>query len=1005
MIPVVRFFLNHTSVPPKGNPRVGRRHIRLYKKEFWTSNLAEFPALFMLCVILFFSGIIPLQSQIPTDGIEVANDCDFPLTAQLVNPSCQNGLDGSITLIGGTNTSLSFNWLNLPIDGPIAGGLDAGTYVVQVSDPNCTDTLSFTLVYENPIVAGALNQTICGPEMVNFLQGVEGGSNTYNLEISTVFGTPINCTNCSTTNVPVSVNSAYNVRIRDSEGDCYVDRTVTVDVLPDLVPEVTQTDDSCNGNGSILVQASGGSGNYQYALDGNAYQNSNIFGGLEEGNYSVIVQDTAGCREQIDVTIEQTYTIPELDFDINQPICYQSADGSVEGFSTTPVSDFQFSLIANEDGVYLSEDPVFDGLGPGSYVLYAINDANCQIPVLEFGLASPDPIIFSLTTEDPPCPGGTGEVELSAEGGNGDFQFSINGLEFGNDTLFNLPAGLYTAFTMDGGGCVDSSLFLLEGPEGPPVTFHITPSCPGVETGIVIVEAGKLVDPIYYSLDTMDFSIDNEFYNLPPGPDTLYIQDSEGCIFTYPITIPLALPPNLSLDVTPVTCPGGEDGALSVSQVNGSPLENLQFSVNGTDYYDEPTFVELSADIYTLYVQDTVPCVHQYYFLVNDPPDWELEPEVEPVVCFGESNGSVNLSVTGATPPYRYALNGVEFQDTAYFAQLAAGDYTALLLDSNNCTFAQSFEIEQPDELIPELTIINETCNNQNGAIVCAPYGGVMPYTITWNTGDTTHFINHLDSGNYKVSVTDAHGCTTNEPATVDNQDGPSLLGDIENVDCHGWTNGEIDLSVFGGTEPYYYSWSNGTHTQDQMDLPAGSYVVTVTDVYLCSSTKSFEIFEPTPIELSSQSGQGAEGWYINLIVEGGQSPYFYLWSNGESTEDLFNLSGGTYFVTVTDSRDCQEVLEVFLDATATEEPVWAGGIKLFPNPVQDELYLELPEEVPGGMSVSIYNAQGQRIVGEQALSGGRNLLEVGHLPKGIYLLKIRQKNGLDWIFRQFVKG
>ncbi len=949
---------------------------------------------FMFFFILIFPWFNPLQAQIPTDGIVVENDCNFPLTVQLANPSCQNASDGGITLIGGTNVSLNFNWLNLPIDGPVADGLDAGTYIVQVSNPECTDTLSFTLVYENPIIAGPLNQTICGPEPVNFLQNVSGGSNTYTLEITTVFGTPINCNNCSTTNIPVSVNSAYNVRVRDATGECYVDRTVTVNVLPELVPEVTQTDDSCSGNGTILVETNGGSGNYQYSLDGEDYQNTNVFENLEGGQYSIIVQDTAGCRQQVSVVIEQTYSIPELAFEVNAPVCYQSMNGSVEGFAISPVSDFQFTLIANEDGVYLSDQPVFDGLGAGGYVLFAVNEANCQIPLLEFGLENPDPILFTLSTEDPPCPGGTGEVELSAAGGNGDFEFSLNGVDFVVDTLFpNLPAGLYTAYTMDGGGCVDSSLFLLEGPEGPPVDFIITPSCPGGETGIVIVEAGKLVDPIYYSLDTLDFGIENEFYDLASGPDTIFIQDSEGCIFTYPIYIPLALPPNLSLDVTPVTCPEGEDGILTISMVNGSPLEDLQFSLNGTDFDDEPTFVELSADIYTLYVQDSVPCVHQYYFLVNDPPAWEVEQEVEPVLCFGESNGRINLAVSGATPPYRYALNGVNFQDSSFFAGLFAGDHTVLVLDSNNCTFAQNFEIDQPAELIPELTIINETCNNQNGAIVCAPSGGTMPYTIAWSTGDSTHYIDHLDSGNYQVSVTDAHGCTVDEPANVDNQDGPSLLGDIENVNCHGWTNGAIDLSVFGGTEPYYYSWSNGTHTEDQMDLPAGSYIVTVTDVYLCSSTKSFEIFEPAPIELSSQSGQGAEGWYINLIVEGGQSPYYYEWSNGESTEDLFDLSGGTYFVTVTDSRDCQEVLEVFIDATSAEETAWAESIKVFPNPVQDQLYLELPAMAPAGMSVSIYNAQGQRVMAEQVLSKGRNLLSMAHLPKGVYFLRVSADN------------
>lgn len=980
--------------------------IKILKNALFGVQRSTCQLLRIALVVLVLSGVTGTfaNGQVPTDWVPVDNDCNFQLQVHLQHPSCQNSLNGSIIFSTNATTNLDFSWINLPIDGPEATGLDAGTYSVIVSNPECADTLEFTLSYNNPILANPLNRTICGPEMVDFLQNVSGGSNQYNIHIATVFGTAINCNTCPTSNIQVNENSLYQVTIRDAEGDCFVQRSVSVEVLPALIPEATQIDDSCNGNGVINVNAVGGSGNYQFSLDGDNYQNSGLFDGLQgDSTYLVTVRDTAGCRRQTTITLEQTYTIPELGFQVSQPVCYQAEDGLIEGFSVEPLNDFQFALLHNEDGTFLTDVPVFDGLGAGNYTFFAVNDQNCYIPLSDFSLVDPLPIVFASAAQDPPCPGGSGEVSLTASGGNGDFLYSINGIDFVDaDTFTDLSAGIYTAYAMDIGGCVDSMLFLLEEPEGPSVEFVITPSCPYGETGIVIVEAGKLVDPIYYALDTLNFQIGNEFYNLAAGPDTIYIQDSEGCIFTYPIYIPLALPPNLSLELTDITCPGGNDGRLNIALLNGMPLEQFQFSLDGIDYSEDPPFEQLTADIYTLYVKDTVPCVHEFYFLLDDPPAWTMSPEISPVICFGAQNGSVNLVVGGATPPYRYALDDANFQDTSFFDQLSAGQYTALLLDSNNCAYAQNIAVDEPAALFPELTVINETCNNQNGAIVCSPSGGMAPYLITWSTGDTSHYIEGLNSGDYKVSMTDAAGCTTDAPAIVADQDGPSLLGDINNVNCHGWMNGEIDLSVFGGTSPYFYSWSNGTHTEDLSDLPAGTYVVTVTDVHLCSSTKSFEIFEPEEIALSFQSGQGSEGWYINLIVEGGQAPYFYEWSNGEMTEDLFNLSGGTYQVTVTDSRDCQEMLEVFIESTAIKEPEWSSGMRLFPNPVKEALQLELMVTSQVGLIATIVSIQGQTLSENIRLQSGVNTLPVEHLPVGMYLLRIG--DGEAVIFRKFVR-
>ncbi|MCH2225464.1 MAG: gliding motility-associated C-terminal domain-containing protein, partial [Crocinitomicaceae bacterium] len=146
--------------------------------------------------------------------------------------------------------------------------------------------------------------------------------------------------------------------------------------------------------------------------------------------------------------------------------------------------------------------------------------------------------------------------------------------------------------------------------------------------------------------------------------------------------------------------------------------------------------------------------------------------------------------------------------------------------------------------------------------------------------------------------------------------DSISINASLTDVPCFNDTTGTIDVTVTGGTNPYTNEWSNGETTEDLMNIGAGIYTDTVTDINGCMNFVSFEIFEPLDsMSFSHTSAEilcfGDSTGSIDLSVVGGTSPYTYLWSNTEITEDIVDIPSGVYDVTVTDSNNCTQTTSI----------------------------------------------------------------------------------------------
>lgn len=309
---------------------------------------------------------------------------------------------------------------------------------------------------------------------------------------------------------------------------------------------------------------------------------------------------------------------------------------------------------------------------------------------------------------------------------------------------------------------------------------------------------------------------------------------------------------------------------------------------------------------YTVVVTDCEGCTATASY--TKPPALEVTAVTTNVTCYGGTNGSIDVSVSGGTPSYHYLWNdGATTQDRS---GLSAGTYTVTVTDENDCTATLTKTITQPTELIVTAVVTNVTCGGSNGAIDVSVSGGTPPYDYLWNDGATSQDRTNLTAGTYTVTVSDEHNCTVEASFTVTEPDCElSITATSGNVSCHGSTDGSIDVTASGVQCDVSYLWNDGVTTEDRTGLAAGTYTVIVTDGANCTASLTVTITEPDELEISGtvldvSITAGADG-SIDVTVTGGTLPYTYLWNDGVTTEDRTGLTAGTYSVTVTDAHGC----------------------------------------------------------------------------------------------------
>ncbi|GAB3817867.1 hypothetical protein GCM10028895_14400 [Pontibacter rugosus] len=885
-----------------------------------------------------FQASATFQNLLPgtyTITVKDANGCTFAKQVQVNNIAGPTDLDASVTATtcGNSNGSLtvtgvtrgtapySYSLNGAPFQASASyAGLAAGAYQVRVKDANGCIYAEEVVISNvtGPAFTATTKSSTCGNSNGSILIGtVTGGIAPYTYSKD---GTNFQ----SSTTFSALAAGAYTITAKDANGCTYTSYVTVENVAGPTDLILSSQPSSCNSNnGSISVSAvTGGTAPYTYAINGTTFQSGTSFAAVYAGEYTITVKDANGCIFAKQVVVGNINGPSSLTASSTSSTC-GSANGKLEMTGVTGgVAPYTYS----KNGTIFQASTVFEGLLAGTHT-FTVKDANGCTFFKTFtvsDIAGPSAVVASSTPAT--CADNNGTITAGAvTGGTAPYAYSINGTAFQSGTMFNAVAsGTYTLTVKDANGCTVSTSVRVSKNTPTSFTSTTTASTCGSSNGtLTITGVTGGTAPYTYSKDGLVFQTNNNFTALLAGAYTITVKDANGCTFAAQVQVSnVAGPTDLTANVKPTTC-GGSNGELVVSGVTGDTAP-YTYAINGGAFQTSNAFSQLTAGTYTVAVKDVKGCIYTEEVVVNDVagPIFTVVPQASTCV---NSNGSIVISnITSGTAPFTYSKDGINYQTGTSFNNLAAGNYTITVKDANGCLSTKAVAVVNvagPSDLM--LATTASTCSGYNGTLeITGVTGGTAPFafSINGNNFQSEATFENLLAGEYTVTARDANGCITSKKVTVSDLAGPSALSAATKATTCGASNGELSLTVTGGTAPYIYS-KDGVNFQAASSftaLAAGQHRITVKDANGCTLVKTFtltNIAGPTAVASTTMPATCADndGSITFGTVTGGTAPYTYsLDGSAFKADQLFaGLASGAYTITVKDANGCTFAKEV----------------------------------------------------------------------------------------------
>ena len=300
------------------------------------------------------------------------------------------------------------------------------------------------------------------------------------------------------------------------------------------------------------------------------------------------------------------------------------------------------------------------------------------------------------------------------------------------------------------------------------------------------------------------------------------------------------------------------------------------------------------------------------------------EDGVTAVTCYGDTDGAINVSVTGGSAPFTFDWDNDgtgDNDDSEDLSGIAAGNYSLTVTDNAGCSATLNSNVGTPDTLQANTSSVNETCaGSMDGTVVATPSGGTSTYTYDWDmdgTGDTDDNATetNLGPGVYYVTITDVNGCTVTDSATV-------VEGTIVDVSV---TSTVTDITAVASGAGVSYVWfacpsytEVGATDQTYVPVANGSYAVEITDngcvdtsactditeLSIALATLSFDVYpNPAQDKIYVDLNQITKNTSITLMDIQGRIIRTIAVKNSKTTIDLVDCSKGVYFVSVQSDR------------------------------------------------------------------------------------------------------
>ncbi len=393
-----------------------------------------------------------------------------------------------------------------------------------------------------------------------------------------------------------------------------------------------------------------------------------------------------------------------------------------------------------------------------------------------------------------------------------------------------------------------------------------------------------------------------------PASTTTYTvtgTDANGCQNTDAILITVHALPSVLTSPDVSICEGS---STNLSASGAQTYIWTPGSSNGSTISVTPS----ASTTYTVTGTDANGCQNTDQVLVTVNPNPGLSTNSTPASC-GNSNGTAEVLVNSGQSPFTYSwTNGAT---TASISNISAGTYTVTVSDANNCSSQTNALVSNIGGPVAQIQTSGLNCaDDADGIITSSISGGTSPYTYLWSTGATTTSISNLSPGMYSLQVTDANGCIENQSVNFTALHTNPAVAIIGNTSyC---MNSAIQLQAQGANS---YTWSTGGTTEFENLTITSPLTITVTgtDLNGCTGTDQLGIgVNPLPVanEQTTNANCNQSDGTAQVNPTNGSSPYSVLWSTGETTNAISNLSAGNYSVSITDANNCTSNTTIIID-------------------------------------------------------------------------------------------
>lgn len=888
-------------------------------------------------------------------------------------PANCGAADGTatITASGGSGVYTDYNWSPAPGGGQgtaNATGLAAGSYTVTVTDDNnCTATLTVNISNSSAptiteFIASHIDVSCNGLADGAAEVSVSGGTAPLSIAWSPGGG--------SSNSASGLTAGTYTVTVTDGN-TCSSSVTIDITEPTPLTVSSSGTDAHCSQNdGTVTSTISGGTTSYAYNWYSDATLTTPAGSGsslanLSAGDYYLEVIDGNGCSIIDQVTIVDLAG-PSVSATVNADAtnavtCDGDASASVSGGTGTITFVWDNSNSnANANDLCIGNNcvTVTDDFG--------CTDVDCITILNSTG------ITLSLIGIDPTCNDlCDGSIDATITNATAPITYSWTSGQSTED-LTNLCSGTYDLTVTDGLGQTATASITLINPDTMSIqTNNLSEmSCFGVCDGeIDIIASGGTgsLSLLWTEATLGNMGSSANINSLCAGSYNINITDFNGCTFDsiYVITEPTEIATITSSSNS--NC-GAADGGVSVIASGGTV--NVSYTYEWTDVNGDPVgnvnnVNGVSSGTYYVTVYDDNLCPALDSVDVNDViPNISIIEDSSAVSCFGLSDGSLDLVITS---PNSYSIdwagpNG--FSSTLEnLSNLAAGTYLYEFSDNNGCTILGQIIVDEPVQLILNLTVDSTTCDIAcDGAITATGVGGVSPYTYSSTFPSWTNGAPDLCIGVYTIILTDDNGCSVSIDTLLDHDDNrpdPSItLTDLDY--CLDEGSFSIPTQTAGGT------WTtNGTGIIDPLNgifspsaAGIGSEQIIYTFSGICGDADTVNInvhqLEDASFSMISSLCENDTPTDLTPINTGGTWQGTGV-NSSTMTFDPSVSGAGAFTVSYIINGQCPDTVSQQITVNPTQNPI----ISTISPQCLDAGNVQLNASIPGGVWSGVSNSSG----------------------------------------------